>query len=280
MFKRFKALMLVIIVSFLIVGCGMGLDENNSDPNQNNNQNSEGEVQLPGDAENKYGAFTNEYKTILMENVASSDILFYEKIAFTSIEFNVRDSISYSVGKDFYRIEFLSSADPEDTHDAYVDYIDEVTDQFSNEYNRTIEGNVNGLPIAVDIVLTFNENRGGYPVSVRISENPAEFQEENPYYNEYPGLVELYNMNNQPHYYYMERYDEGFKEYYITFQSAGGTDDFAAFYTENYSQKTNFSFEEDDYQKRFSWTDSGFEHKVILQISNNMVGVYVKTTLP
>ncbi len=276
MSQKIKALILVIVVSFLIVGCGIELDKNHSDTNQNN----EGEVQLPSDSEIPSGAFTNEYTTILIENVASSNILLFEKIAFTAIEFNVRDSISYSVGKDFYRIAFLSSADPEDTYDAYVDYLDEVTDQHANEYQRTIEGSVNGLPIAVDTVLAFSENLGGYPVSVRISENPSEFQDENPYYKEYPALVELYNIKNQPHYYYLERYVEEFKQYYITFLTASSTDDFVAFYTENYSQKTNFFFEEDEYQKRFSWTDSGYEHKVLLQISNNMVGIYVEATLP
>ena len=276
MSQKIKALLLVIVVSVLVVGCGTKLDQESSDTDQNN----EGEVQLPVESETPPSGFTNEYKTILMENVAASDILFFEKIAFTAIEFNVRNSLSYAAGKDFYNISFISSADPEDVYDAYVDYYDEVTEEYANEYQRTLEGTVNELPIVVNSMFKFSEKQGGYPVLLRISEKPSEFQDENPYYNEYPELVELYKINNQPNYHYLERYDEGFKQYYITFLTAADTDDFVAFYTDNYSQKTNFLFEEDEYQKRFSWTDSGYEHKVLLQLSNSMVGIYVETKLP
>lgn len=273
-----KKLMSFIFVLLLISGCGMALDNNDADPKDN--ENKEGEVQLPNDSENPSDAFSNEYKTILMENVDSSDILLFEKFAFTSLEFNVRDKLSYVVGKEYYRIGFLSNAEPEDIYDAYIAYLDEVSEEHANEYKRSIEGTIDNRPIAVDVVLSKNENRGGYVVTIRISEEASKFQDENPYFNEYPDLVDLYEVNNEPHYYYKERYDENYKEYFITYSTSASVDDFVDYFNDNYSQKSNFELEEDEFQKRFSWIDSGFEHKVNFQISNNMVGVYVKTTLP
>ena len=272
-----KFFLSVVIIFLMLTGCGIALDNENGDHNDNN---TEGEVQLPPNRDDDEQAFTNDYQTILMENVSSSNILLHEKVAFLSIEFNVRDSTSYSVGKDFYSISFVSSSKPEDSIEMYVDYLDEVSDQFENEYNRTIEGYVNNRSVAVSIDLNFNDYFKGYLIRVRISEETSKFQDTNRYFDGYPDLVELYQVSNQPHYYYLERFDDDFKEYYITYSSGGSANGFVEFYTENYNQKANFTFKEDDYQKRFSWLDSGYEHSTVFQISNNMVGVYVKTTLP
>lgn len=284
-----KKILLLVSITLLITGCGVALDEdkdNNNDMNQSNDESREGEVQLPMEEEDSSNVFLNEYTTILMENVESSDILFHEKIAFTTIEFSVRDSLSYSAGKDIYNISYLSSAKPEDTYDAYMDYIDTVTEEFANEYNRNIEGTVNQLPISVSLVSDSSEDREGYPVLIRISEDPSKFQEENRYFNDYPDLVELYKIdleNNQIYHTersYTEAYLDGIKTYRISFLTTASSEDFTTFYTENYGEKQDFKSEEDEYQKQFSWSDSGFEHKIVLQKSNNMVGLQVTTPLP
>ena len=272
-----KRVLSVVLVFLMLTSCGIALDNDNGDHDDNNN---EGEVQLPPNRDDDQEAFKNEYQTILMENVSSSNILLHEKVAFLSIEFNVRDSIMYSAGKDFYSISFVSSSKPEDSIEVYVDYLDDVSDQFENEYNRTIEGYINNRAIVVTIDLTYNDNFLGYLIRLRISEEASKFQDNNRYFDGYPDLVELYQVSNQPHYYYLERYDDDFKEYYITYSSGGSANGFVEFYTENYNQKTNFTFNEDDYQKRFSWVDSGYEHSTVFQISNNMVSVNVKTKLP
>lgn len=271
-----KKTLLSVFVVMLMFGCGTATDKDNGD----SDQNKEGEVRVPKDK------FTNDYSTTLLEDVEASDIFFHEKIAFTSIEFSVRDSLSYSAGKDIYVIYYVSSAEPEDTVEAYIDYLDVVTDEFSNEYALDVEGTVNELPVYVQANLDYDKVLGGYIVYIRISEKPAKFQEDNRYFNEYPDLVDFYESTLEGLFHreitYTESYTDNVKTYYITFLSTANEDDFTTFYTDNYSQKPDFEIEEDNNQRIFNWSDTGYEHIVRYTKSNDThgVGVIVKTLLP
>lgn len=288
-----KKIVLMTLLVLFISGCGMALDieekeeaTGTSDTTATSTiKNNEAEVQLPVETEDSSShIFSNEYRTILMENVESSDILLHEKIAFTQIKFSVRDNTSLSAGKDIYSIAYLSSAEPEVIYDAYREYIDKVTDEFANEYSLDIEGTVKGLPISVSVELNQLIDIKGYPVRITISEDPAKFQDENRYFNEYPDLVEFYQLKKDALFHsestYLESYLDGTKTYLTSFATSAGNDDFTKFYTDNYSQNINFAIEEDEYQKKITWSDSGFDHKILFQKSNNGASVYVETSLP
>lgn len=283
-----KKILSAILVFLFISGCGIALDkDNNNGIDQSNGQNNEGEVQSPIDKKNQSTDISlNKFQTTLMEDVESSDILLYEKTAFIQIEFSVRDSDAYSAGKNIYNISYLSSAEPKDIYAAYIDYIDIAEEEFASDYSLDIKGTVNELPISVSVELSGMIDIEGCPVRITIEDPsvPSENQEENRYFGEYPDLVELYKLKKGKLYHSFRKYTESYldeiKTYHIAFATTANEEDFTSYYTDNYALKSGFKSEVDEYQKHFLWTDSGFEHKIVLQKSNNMVSVYVKTSLP
>lgn len=290
-----RKFLFVIFTSLLVSGCGTALNENGNKEeqvsvNKESNETSEDEsyeteVQTPIDEDSEStGTFSNEYKTKLMEDVESSDILFHEKIAFLEIEFSVRDNIDHSAGKDIYNISYLTSAEPEETKAAYDDYLDTITDEWASEYSLDLEGFVNELPISVSIMQDPLMDMEGYPVRITISEKPENFQDENRYFNDYANSVELYKSEDDILFYraksYAESYRDGIKTYHIDFATTADEDDFGTFYTENYNHKANFNSEENEYENDYSWSDSEFEHLVRFSKLNQGASVYVTAPLP
>lgn len=281
MIKKF--LILIIIVS-LLSACATSLNPDKNALDNNDEDKKEAEVQLPV-YDTSPANFTNEYKTILMENLEESEVLLYEKLAFTWIEFSVRNKTSFSAGKDIFSFAYLSKAEPKDIYNAYLAYIDNVAEEWQSEYSLDIKGTVKGLPISVSVELSGLIDLEGYPVRITISEDPEKFEEENRYFHEYPDLVELYKVDKDSSIHhkedsYLESYLDGLKTYKFVFKTKANEDDFTSYYTENYSDKVNFEFKEDEYQLELSWSDSGFEHKILFQKSNNQVALYVVGPLP
>lgn len=294
MSKKFLVLVFLIL---LLSSCGSPTSETSLEADQAKEQDKQ-EVQPVKDQENKKEEAelstqeeslssnlpAEKDKTILMEEVESSHIFLYEKTAFLRIEFSVRDSTSLSSGKDIYSLSYLSSAEPRDIYEAYADYLDIVTEEWESDYSLDLKGEVKGLPISVSVEKSGLIDREGYPVRITISEEPEKFGDTNRYFDQYPNLVELYKFKEDKLYYteeaYIESYSDGIKSYVISFVTEAEDDDFTEFYTENYGQKTDFQMEEDEYQKQFSWTDSGFEHIITFSKANDGARLEVITPLP
>lgn len=254
-----KRILLMFLMLFIIVGCATKLEDN--------------KVVEQNDDKLVSDDISSDYKTELLEKVKSKNLLFNEKISFIKIEFSVRANPLILAGKDIYNIDYLSKAEPEDTYKVYTEYMDSIEEDFSNEFNTILYGFLEDLPMSVAIENNPLNNLEGYPVRLKISENPEDFQEKNPYFSEYPDIVEVYKVNKDTNQHteetYIENYIEDVKTYYTSFSTSASEEEFYNFYLDNYGEKENFRIEEDEYQNRFYWTDSEYDVRVVFEKSIN-----------
>lgn len=269
------------------------VSQDNKTTNKNSLSNSsekeEGEVITPTEHETKEAQEypVNTYTTRLMEDVDNSNILLYEKTAFLSIEFAVRNSTSYSAGKDLYNITYISAAEEDDIYNKYIDYIDVIDEEFSNEHYRQIEGSVNELPIFLSVSKDneeSGESKKGTVVRLRISEYPDKFEDTNRYFDGYPDIVEIYKeIYAVPYHYelsYLESYVDNTKTYSISSATDAELSEFVAFYKDNYGDKDNYETEEDEYSIVMSWVDSELPVRVAKSKGNQTFGITIVGTLP
>lgn len=256
---------LILIIILFITGCSCSKKISN------------------GNKKTDSAQLSNNYNTKLLKDIEKSDILFYKKSEFLEISFSVRDSLSYTAGKDIYNISYLSNAEPNDIYNAHLKYIDNVIEKWTDDYSLNINGTVNNLPISVSIEKKQLANIKGYPVRITISEKPEKFENDNRYFFDYPNEVELYKSKKSSIHHTSIDYTESYKDedilYNINFLTTANIDDFSSYYNEKYKDYKGFKLKEDEYQKEFSWSDKTLDYKVQFQISNNMASLSARTKL-
>jgi hypothetical protein len=194
-------------------------------------------------------------------------------------EYSVREDYNYVIGKDFYFIEFESSATREEISVFYKDLMDEVDTQ-SSLSDFSFEGYVDDRRISVIIMDWTYQESFGVVVAISVGEHPSKYAEFNRYFESLPdGMVEVHENASKPHYFYSESYRSHYVRYMISFFTFADQEEFLDIYRTEHQSKQEFVEEEDDFAIRFKWVDDGYRITFSYQKTPSYLGNGVGLTL-
>jgi len=185
-----------------------------------------------------------------------------QPIRVENCQYSVRDEFNYVIGKDFYTINYESSATMDALSEHYKKIITELDEEWSTD-EYSFEGNVGPQRIMVRIFDSGSDQAQGVSVSVMFGVSPEDYSDKNIYFEDYPvDLIDFSFLSHQLDYKYTEDYVYNFASYVTSYVTTEESETVISHYRLLYSGATDYSESVDDYGITFKWKSGDYDCSV------------------